>query len=67
MTYANPVKPIPFSTDKSSAFYKEALDVYNQVKSNTAEQVEITVSYTHLDLYKRQIVFMRAGRRRIAP
>lgn len=42
MTYANPSKPIPFSTDKSSAFYKEALVVYNQVKNNTPEQVEIT-------------------------
>ncbi len=42
MTYANPVKPLAFSTDKSSAFYKEALDVYNQVKNNTPEQVEIT-------------------------
>lgn len=41
MDFANPVKPIAFSTDKQSAFYKQALDVYNQVKGNTAEQVEI--------------------------
>ena len=35
-------EPIKFSTDPSSAFYKHALEVYNQVKHNTPEQVEIT-------------------------
>ncbi len=33
--------PKTFSTDPSSDFYKEALDVYNQVKHNTPEQVQI--------------------------
>lgn len=41
MIYGNPVKPLPFSTDKTSAFYKEAIGVYNQVRNNTADQVEI--------------------------
>ena len=31
-----------FSTDPSSAFYANAMAVYNQVKNNTADQVEIT-------------------------
>lgn len=42
MAFGSPAKPIAFSTDKSSTFYKQALAVYNQVKGNTAEQVEIT-------------------------
>lgn len=31
-----------FSTDPGSAFYANAMAVYNQVKNNTADQVEIT-------------------------
>lgn len=41
MVYANPAKPIAFSTDKTSAFYKQALGTYNQVKNNTTDQVDI--------------------------
>ena len=33
--------PIGFSIVPTSAFYKEAMSVYNQVQNNTAEQVEI--------------------------
>lgn len=36
-----PATPTTFSTDPSSAFYTNAMEVYNQVKSNTADQVEI--------------------------
>lgn len=42
MAFATPEKPIAFSTAKTSDFYKQALAVYNQVKGNSAEQVEIT-------------------------
>lgn len=41
----NNVTPDPhtaFSTDPNSAFYANAMGVYNQVKNNTAEQIEIT-------------------------
>ncbi len=41
MQYATPAKPIPFSIDKQSDFYKEAVAVYNQVKNNTKDQIEI--------------------------
>jgi hypothetical protein len=34
--------PLAFSSGTSSSFYKEAMDVYNQVKNNTLDQVEIT-------------------------
>ena len=34
--------PIPFSSMPSSGFYREAMDVYNQVLNNNQEQVEIT-------------------------
>lgn len=37
-----PVTPTPFSTATNSAFYKQALQVYNQVKNNTPDQVMIT-------------------------
>lgn len=37
-----PSAPIDFSIVPGSAFYKEAMDMYTQVKSNTADQVEIT-------------------------
>lgn len=37
-----PSDPIPFSSMPGSAFYNEAMSVYNQVKNNTLEQVEIT-------------------------
>jgi hypothetical protein len=36
-----PDAPTSFSTDNSSTFYANALGVYNQLKNNTAEQVEI--------------------------
>lgn len=41
MDFSLPAKPIAFSTEKQSDFYKQALNVYNQVKNNTADQVEI--------------------------
>lgn len=37
----NPVAPTTYSTDPNSDFYKLALDVYHQVKNNTAEQIAI--------------------------
>ncbi|MEO6848999.1 MAG: vanadium-dependent haloperoxidase, partial [Mucilaginibacter sp.] len=37
-----PAPPTDFSTDPSSAFYANAMAVYNQVKNNTADQVEIS-------------------------
>ncbi|WP_428666283.1 vanadium-dependent haloperoxidase [Runella sp.] len=40
--FMTPDKPIAFSIEKQSVFYQQALKVYNQVKGNTAEQVEIT-------------------------
>lgn len=36
-----PVPPPAFSTDTNSLFYKDAQMVYQQVKSNTAEQIDI--------------------------
>ena len=36
-----PVAPTDFSTDPTSTFYTNAMAVYNQVKNNTADQVEI--------------------------
>jgi hypothetical protein len=39
---AQPTPHMPFSTAPNSEFYKAALDVYNIVKSNTEEEVEIT-------------------------
>jgi hypothetical protein len=36
-----PSDPTAFSTDPASAFYANAIAVYNQVKNNTADQVEI--------------------------
>lgn len=42
ITHTQDVKPTQFSTEPSSAFYKNALEVYHQVKNNTAEQIEIT-------------------------
>ncbi|MDP9046918.1 MAG: vanadium-dependent haloperoxidase, partial [Bacteroidota bacterium] len=38
----SPVAPTTYSTAAGSDFYKLALDVYNQVKNNTAEQIAIT-------------------------
>jgi hypothetical protein len=40
-TLAKNFVPAKFSTDQASEFYKEALAVYNQVKKNTPEQIEI--------------------------
>jgi hypothetical protein len=37
-----PSAPIPFSSMPGSAFYKEAMTVYNQVHNNGLEQTEIT-------------------------
>ena len=36
-----PAAPLAFSTDSTSAFYKAAIDVYNQVKVNTADEVSM--------------------------
>ena len=36
-----PIAPITFATGTGSAFYKEAMEVYTQWKTNTAEQVDI--------------------------
>ncbi|MEZ4910819.1 MAG: vanadium-dependent haloperoxidase [Saprospiraceae bacterium] len=36
-----PVMPVTFSTDQNSEFFREAMFVYNTVKNNTSEQVEI--------------------------
>lgn len=36
------VAPLEFSTDTSSAFYKQAMAVYVKVKNNTSDQIEIT-------------------------
>ncbi len=41
VTNTQPTAPVPFSSNPSSAFHKEAMDVYNQVKGNTMEQLEI--------------------------
>jgi hypothetical protein len=35
------ISPTPFSADVTSEFYKEALYVYNTVKNNSSEQIEI--------------------------
>ena len=42
ITSTQPSDPIAFSSMSGSAFYKEAMSVYKQVKNNTPEQVEIT-------------------------
>ena len=40
--FATPPKPVTFSaTDTTSEFYRQAIQVYKQVKNNTSEQVEI--------------------------
>ncbi|MFN4145939.1 MAG: vanadium-dependent haloperoxidase [Runella sp.] len=41
MVYGDPERPIPFSTSRTSPFFKEAMDVYTQVTNNTADQTEI--------------------------
>jgi len=41
MTYGTPPKPIPFSFDAQSDFFKQAFHVYTQVNKNTPEQIEI--------------------------
>jgi hypothetical protein len=41
MTFAQPPRPIPFSTDPNSEFYKAADHVYKVVKNGSAEQQEI--------------------------
>ena len=41
VTDATPTGPTAFSTDPASGFYANAMAVYNQVKNNTADQVEI--------------------------
>lgn len=40
-TQFKPVPPPAFSTDTNSLFYKDAYEVYSQVKRNTAEQIEV--------------------------
>ena len=37
-----PTPPVGFSAEAGSAFYNQAMVVYNQVKNNTADQVAIT-------------------------
>jgi hypothetical protein len=41
ITKTHPGPPIPFSKESNSEFYKEAMVVYNQLKNNTPEQIEI--------------------------
>ncbi|MBB5286303.1 hypothetical protein HNQ92_004463 [Rhabdobacter roseus] len=41
MVYANPPKPIAFSTDPQSAFYKEARQVYDKVIHGTDQERDI--------------------------
>lgn len=41
MAYAVPPKPVAFSTDPKSEFFKISMQVYNTVKNVTPEQVEI--------------------------
>lgn len=41
VTKVQPRMPVEFSFDQKSEFYKEALYVYNTVKNNSTEQVEI--------------------------
>ncbi len=40
--FSNTPKPIPYSIDKNSEFYKQALAVYTQSQNNTTDQIEIT-------------------------
>ncbi len=42
VTNTQPSAPIPFSSMAGSAFYREAMTVYNQVNNNGLEQKEIT-------------------------
>lgn len=39
--HTQPLDHVPFSTDPSSEFYNQAMAVYNQMKNNTSEQIEI--------------------------
>lgn len=41
ITNTQPTAHLAFSTNPSSSFYKEAMDVYTQVKNNTSDQIEI--------------------------
>jgi hypothetical protein len=41
LTHTQPIPPEPFSTEPGSAFHREAMQVYEQVRSNTLEEVEI--------------------------
>lgn len=41
VTHTQPTIHEPFSTDPGSAFYREAMEVYEQVNSNTLDQIEI--------------------------
>ncbi|MBK6782561.1 MAG: vanadium-dependent haloperoxidase [Saprospiraceae bacterium] len=41
ITKTHPGPPVTFSKDPNSAFYKEAMVVYNQLKNNSPEQIEI--------------------------
>jgi hypothetical protein len=40
--FTNTPKPIVYSVDKNSEFYKQALAVYTQWQNNTSDQIEIT-------------------------
>jgi hypothetical protein len=40
--FTNTPKPIAYSVDKNSEFYKQALSVYTQWQNNTSDQIEIT-------------------------
>jgi hypothetical protein len=42
ITNTQPADHIPFSSVSGTDFYKEAMDVYNQVRNNTQEQKDIT-------------------------
>jgi hypothetical protein len=41
VSQTQPVAHVPFSTDPGSTYYAEAMATYNQVSSNSAEQMEI--------------------------
>jgi len=41
ITNTQPSPPISFSIVPTSAFYKEAINVYNQVQNNTGDEIEI--------------------------
>lgn len=41
ITNTSPGPPVPFSTNPDSEFYSEAMAVYNQIKNNTPNQIEI--------------------------